>query len=41
MLGYNSNLDSKISATLDILRKQKSKLYKIELLIKKRALNEI
>lgn len=31
MLGYNSNLDSKISAALDTLRKQKSKLYKIEL----------
>jgi len=31
MLGYNSNLDSKISATLDTLRKQESKLYKIEL----------
>jgi hypothetical protein len=31
MLGYNSSLDSKISAFTDTLRSQRSKLYKIEL----------
>lgn len=31
MLGYNSNLDSKISASVDTLRIQKYKLYTIEL----------
>ncbi len=31
MHGYNSNLDSKISASIDTLLGQKSKLYKIEL----------
>lgn len=31
MLGYNSNLGSKIAVSIDTLRVQKYKLYKIEL----------